>query len=282
MVPFRTEKVTDRITRIYAVCTELCYLVEGDDRAALIDNGSGFGSLRDVVKDLTNKPLIVLLTHGHTDHAMGSGEFTDCDLYLNSVDEYIYGPHGDYKFRHEGMGLADEGVVIAEEDYVPTIPFSYYKDLKGGDSFDLGGETIEIYDCPGHTKGSVVMLMKEARILLLGDACNGFTFLQESYSLSIEHYEESLKRMKEQVAGKYDRLLASHGDGELPLGIIDGNIQLCEDIKAGRTDDVPMEFRGNPGLIAKAMGPNGRVDGGCGNIVYVKEQVWEDGSLCRA
>ncbi|MCD8019443.1 MAG: MBL fold metallo-hydrolase [Clostridiales bacterium] len=280
MISFRTEKVTDRITRIYAVCGELCYLVEGDDRAALIDTGSGFGSLRHAVEQLTEKPLLVLLTHGHTDHAMGSGEFMDCEKYLSHEDAYIYGPHGDYDFRHKGMALAKEGVTIAEEDYIPTIPFSSYLNLKGGDQFDLGGEVIEIYDFPGHTKGSVVMLMKNARILLLGDACNNNTFLHESYSLSIEHYEESLKKARNQLEGKYDRILASHGNGELPVDIMDGMIAVCEDIKAGNTDDIPMEFRGEMGLVAKARGPVGRIDGGSGNIVYSREQIWKDGSLC--
>ncbi|MCD7746542.1 MAG: MBL fold metallo-hydrolase [Lachnospiraceae bacterium] len=280
MITFRTEKVTGRVTRIYAVCTELCYLVEGDDRAALIDTGSGFGSLRQVVDQLTDKPLIVLLTHGHTDHAMGCGEFMDCDKYLSHVDEYIYDLHGDDKFRHEGMALAEDGVVVTEEDYIPTIPFSSYRDLKEGDRFDLGGESIEIYELPGHTKGSVVMLLKNERMLLLGDACNGFTFMHENHSISIEHYEENLKKVKEKVAGKYDRILLSHGNGEAPLDIIDGVIGVCEDIKVGNTDDLPMEFRGKKGWIAKAMGPNGRIDGGTGNIVYSKEQIWTDGSLC--
>ncbi len=273
MVNFKTEKVTDRITRIFAVCTELCYLVEGDDKAALIDTGSGFGSLRKVVDGLTDKPLIVLLTHGHTDHAMGCGEFMDVPNYMNRVDEYIYKLHGAYDFRHEGMKLAEEGVVITEEDYIPTAPFSLYRDMRDGDTFDLGGETIEIYGCPGHTKGSVVMLMKNERVLLLGDACNGFTFLHENYSISIDKYEKSLIALKEKLAGKYDRVLASHGDGELPITIIDGNIRNCEDIKAGNVDNVPMEFRGTHGLIAKKHAENG-------NIVYSKEQIWEDGSLC--
>lgn len=39
MVKFRTEKVTERVTRIYAICTELMYLVEGDEKAVLIDTG---------------------------------------------------------------------------------------------------------------------------------------------------------------------------------------------------------------------------------------------------
>ena len=271
MLEFKTEKVTDRITRIYAFCTELIYLVEGEERAALLDTGSGFGSLKAAVDKLTDKPVTVLLTHGHTDHAMGSLEFSD--VYLNLEDEYIYHPHGDRAFRHEGMSLAED-VVITEENYIETAPFSLYNDMKGGDSFDLGGVTIEIYDCPGHTRGSVVMLIKEERALLLGDACNGFTFLFQDYSLPIETYEENLKKLKPQVEGKYDIVLSSHGDGRLDLDIIDSMILLCEDIKHGNVDDVPMTFRGDSGLIAKAMEPDGRVDGGHGNIVYNKENIW--------
>ncbi len=280
MITFRTEKMTDRITRIYGICTELCYLVEGDERAALIDTGSGFGSLRSAVKRLTEKPLVILITHGHTDHAMGCGEFMDCEMFLSHRDEYIYSPHGDSVFRHEGMSLTEENITITENDYIPTIPFSNYHDLKGGDSFDLGGEMIEIYDLPGHTRGSVVMLIKNARMLLLGDACNKFTFLHESYSLSVAHYEENLIALKDKMEGKYDFVLASHGDGKLPLNIIDEVIGVCEDIKNGNTDDMPMEFRGVKGLIAKALGTDGRIDRGSGNIVYSKKQVWEDGSLC--
>lgn len=274
MVKFQTEKITDRVTRIYAVCTELMYLVEGEDRAALIDTGSGFGSLKAVVEQLTRKPVIVLLTHGHTDHAMGAGEFET--VYMNHKDDYIYGPHGEKAFRLDGMKMADGYEQIEESDYIPTVSPENFKNLQGGDVFDLGQVTIEIFDCAGHTRGSVAMLIKEERMLLLGDACNEFTFLYEDYSLTVSEYAENLKRLKAETDGKYDMALASHGNGQLPQNIIEGVIGVCEDIKAGRTEDIPFSFRGTHGLIAKALtGPGGkRADGGSGNIVYCKERIW--------
>ena len=67
---FRSEKIQERITRIYAFSTELMYLVEGNDRAALLDTGSGIGFVRPYVETLTSKPISVFLTHGHVDHAI--------------------------------------------------------------------------------------------------------------------------------------------------------------------------------------------------------------------
>lgn len=276
MVNFKTEKVSDRITRIYGICTELMYLVEGEERAALIDTGSGFGSLKTVVESLTEKPVIVLLTHGHTDHAMGAGEFET--VYLNHEDDYIYGPHGDERFRWEGVEMSEEYKAVTPKDYIPTVPVETFYDLSPGDRFDLGGCSIELYACAGHTRGSLVMLVPEERTLLMGDACNAFTFLFEDYSLSIEEYEENLKRLREEIAGKCDTYLAFHGDGRLPQNIIDEVIEVCEDIQSGNVDDVPMSFRGNTGLVAKATtGPGGgRIDGKTGNIVYNKERIFKE------
>ncbi|MGG7147993.1 MBL fold metallo-hydrolase [Clostridium butyricum] len=273
MVEFHAEKISKRVTRISAICTELMYLVEGDEKAVLIDTGSGFGSLKKFIKGLTDKPLMVLLTHGHTDHAMGAGEF---DLvYMNHKDDYIYGPHGIDDFRWDGLRMSPEYDKVTKEDYLETAPVEKFRNLNGGDVFYLGGVTIEVYDCAGHTKGSVVMLIKEERMLLLGDACNSNTFMFQDYSISISEYEENLKKLKKEIDGKYDIVLASHGNGQSPIDIIDGVIQLCDDIKSGNVDDIPFTFRGDSGFIAKATeGYNGiRIDRGSGNIVYNKQRI---------
>lgn len=271
---FKVEKVSDRITRIYAFSSELMYLVEGNDRAALLDSGSGIGFVRPVVERLTNKPVVVLLTHGHVDHAMGASEFPAEDVYINQEDAYIYKDHSSHAFRQSGLFLMgpNSEMVVPEEDFTPLVPITAYRDLKEGALFDLGGISVEIYACPGHTKGSLVMLIPEERILLLGDACNGFTFVFEDYSTSIEEYQASLIRLEELVAGKYDTVLTSHGDGKAAAEIIRENIDLCQQILDGTAGKQPMEFRGNHGLVAGA-----HVEPGHGNIVYNQDKIW----LCK-
>ena len=48
-----------------------------------------------------------------------------------------------------------------ETDYIPAASCESFLDIKEGDVFDLGGVIIGIFACPGHTFGSVVMLLRE-------------------------------------------------------------------------------------------------------------------------
>ena len=81
---YATEKINDNLTLIRSLSGELLYLVEGTERAALIDTCVGVGHLRVFVDSLTDKPLTVLLTHGHMDHAPGAPEFDT--VYMNERD----------------------------------------------------------------------------------------------------------------------------------------------------------------------------------------------------
>ena len=271
MITFEHEKISPTTTRIRAPGMELMYLVEGTEKAALIDTGSGLGFLRACVEQLTDKPIIVLLTHGHVDHAMGAGEFEE--VYMNHADDYIYVQHADMGFRRDGLFLCTQKVEDAE--IIPAKPLETIHQMAGGDSFDLGGLHIDIYDLPGHTRGSVVMLIREERVLLLGDACNYLTFLHEPYSTTVREYKENLEAVKPQLEGKYDAVYLSHGSGDGSVGLIDGVIQVCADIMAGKTDDVPFGFKDSKGFLAKAeIQRDVRADGGIGNVIYNKERIF--------
>lgn len=264
---FQTEKISARVTRIFAFNTELMYLVEGDDRAALLDTGSGFGSLRACVRALTDKPVTVLLTHGHTDHALGAAEFDD--VWLSPLDEAVYRRHSDMDFRRASGAMWPEFSLLRDEQIVPPLPVSAMKPLAAGMAFDLGGETVECFACPGHTPGSMALLLREERMLLLGDGCNHMTFLFDEYASPVADYKSALETLREQTAGRCDRVLLSHGDGEGVPDMIERVIAVCEDILSGRADDAPFEFLGTRARLAKAVGTDRkRLDGGAGNIVY--------------
>src|SRR5665647_2004767 len=45
------------------------YIIEGSQKAMLIDTGTKCEKLDEVVRHITNKPLYVVITHLHSDHA---------------------------------------------------------------------------------------------------------------------------------------------------------------------------------------------------------------------
>jgi glyoxylase-like metal-dependent hydrolase (beta-lactamase superfamily II) len=273
---FKYEKISDNTTRIFGPTQELMYLIEGNDRAVLIDTGTGVGNLKALVDSLTNKPYFVILTHGHLDHAMGASVFED--VYMNPADNEVYKLHSNMMMRKEylKMNMGENFAKIKEEDYILASPCNRFQTVLPGDTFDLGGINLEICIGAGHTLGSITILIVQERALLLGDACNYFTFLFDEHSLGVTSYEKNLLELDKYTKGHYDKVYLSHGDGNAPKEMLQSVIELCEDIKAGNTDDVPFKFLTYNAFLAKALDETWkRVDGGIGNIVYNKEKVNE-------
>lgn len=271
---FSAEKVEDNIVRIHGMAGELMYLVEGDEKAVLIDTGSGAGDLKGYVEQMTDKPLTVLLTHGHVDHASGAAAFDN--VYINHLDDAVYAEHNQLAVRQGFIESQNpEGYAALEDsDYVPQRDVLDYQALNDGDEFDLGGTTLVAYDAAGHTPGTMAILFKEQRILMTGDAANMSTFLFDQYTLGIKSYKESMEDLDAKTGGQYDKVFLSHGSGDAPVELMGNITQLCTDIQNGNVDDVPFEFMGMQAYIAKEINAQfERVDGLVGNIIYSKEKV---------
>ena len=273
---FQTEAIRPGLWRIWDVSHTAFYLVEGQNAAALIDSGVGVGSVRDVVMGLTDKPVSVWITHGHVDHAMGASEFDE--IHMDPADLPVFAAHSDMTMRQgyvagAAMAGADPTAVagVRATDFLPPPEAERLLPLSDGERVDLGGIHLRFYKLEGHTTGSMTVLLEEWRILILGDACNAFTYLFDPSCPTVEQYRENLLRFRERTDGSYDRLLFSHGTGEGDAAMIGNVIRVCEDVLAGHSDAVP--FRGPFGdsaVIAKEMDfvRFCRVDGGEGNIVY--------------
>ena len=274
MVHFDVYPVTDHITGFLGRFHERCYLVKGTERAALIDTGCGFGSLKAEVDKVNDKPLIVLLTHGHQDHAMGAVEFNE--VYLNPKEEEVYTRQCDRDYRLWGLKISRDAVKVTPDDLLPPAPFSRFRPLHAGDVFDLDGTTLEAFACPGHTRGNLVILDREHKILFSGDAVSRASFLLGREATSVEEYRDGLIRLRSLLDGKVDRILEGHGNGELPFEIFDAVIQVCNEVLAGKSDRIPYDLRGYVGFTAKARKPHSldRVDGGYGNLLYREDKLW--------
>lgn len=269
---FHNERVAANITKISDVSGVHAYLVEGSDKAALIDTCSGAGNLKQHVESLTQKPLVVICTHGHVDHAGGTFGFDT--VYLSEKDAGLVQEHTTINFR---KGYVDSTVPpdsISLEDFMPQYE-GEYQNLSDGQIFALGDCTLEAIALPGHTQGMTCILFQENRTLLLGDACNIFTFLFSPEASSVEKYKSNLLGLLRHE-DRYDGVWFSHGPHYGSKTIVNECVELCDDIMTGKTDNIPFNFMGQTAFIAKAMNPDySRVDGKFGNIVFNQEKVFE-------
>lgn len=272
---YSSEKINKSITAIRSMTGEIMYLIEGENKAALIDTCLGVGHLKAFVEQLTNKPITVILTHGHIDHAMGAPEFDE--VYMNLKDEPVYAAMSGIEERkgYIAANLLGELTDFNEEDYVKPYPINFLN-LQDGDSFDLGGIHLDIYSLPGHTKGTMVILIREEGVLILGDGCNTATFLFDENPLTVEMYRSNLIALEQRLRGKYHRVFLCHHDMEVSIDIMKNVIEVCDMIMEGNTDDIPFTFMGHTYFIAKAVGEHfRRLDGMEGNIIYHKDKVKE-------
>lgn len=261
---YETEKISPCVTGITDVTGGRSFLISGRDRALLVDTGIGAGDLKDVVDALTALPYDVALTHAHVDHAGGTWAFAE--VYLNPADDALFRCHTTRENQRGYIGAIAPLINAADalgEGQCRFLP------MREGHIFHLGGLDVEAIAVPGHTPGMTCMLIRQERMLLLGDACNGRVFLFDEEASSVESYCQSLMHLC-QWEDAFDTALFSHGPAVQPKTMLHGCIRVAQDILNGRDDRIPFAFMGKSAWLAKAVEADGitRKDGGIGNIVY--------------
>ncbi|MEY2734886.1 MAG: hypothetical protein RLZ58_295 [Pseudomonadota bacterium] len=137
-----------------------CSLVWCDDtrQAAVIDPGGDLEVILSAVDEHGLKLQQIWLTHAHIDHAGATAELS---ARLNLP---IIGPHPGDQFWIDG--LPQQGVMFGFprcEAFTPT------RWLHDGDTVTLGGHTLNVRHCPGHTPGHVVFHSPEMNRAFVGD-----------------------------------------------------------------------------------------------------------------
>ena len=172
-----------------------CFLVEGTERACLIDTGVGIADVAAVVKTLTDKPLTVLITHAHEDHLGGGVWFPE--VYVHPADfgtaRFYFNPFVKMGFLHmQNSKRKSYGIpyrAAFQRDYRPK-----FLPVNDGDAFDLGGRKIETYSTPGHSVGSVTFRDTLTGALFVGDHVNLLTTLQYVGAAPMEVWLQSAEK----------------------------------------------------------------------------------------
>jgi glyoxylase-like metal-dependent hydrolase (beta-lactamase superfamily II) len=203
-----------------------CTLIVGSEKALLFDTGCGTRNLWTAVNGLTNRPLIVVNSHGHFDHTFGNYLFDS--VFMHRDDMEIYKIYTSSDFRKKlASGMPGNFEIYADLVYKSKINF-----VNEGDSFDLGDRTLEVIYVPGHTKGCIALFDRKKRILFGGDTISQqvWMFLEESTDMST--YIESLKKIK---SLDFDIIIASHSEGIYDKGIVDKLIHCAENIDISKS-----------------------------------------------
>ncbi|MCL1940874.1 MAG: MBL fold metallo-hydrolase [Synergistaceae bacterium] len=119
--------------------------------SVFIDPAAVTPSIMNLIKSDGIELKAVLLTHGHIDHVAGLGD----DDFLDMLDGEIYMNNGDSKM------LTDPPREFARKYGFDFDGISSFKDMKDGDELSFGDIRIKVIATPGHTEGSVCLLVGE-------------------------------------------------------------------------------------------------------------------------
>ena len=222
-------------------------LMVGAHHALLFDTGYGFGDLKSLVRTITDKPLYVVNSHGHVDHACGNAQFGGA--WIHPADMALALEHNGPQMRMAELETAEVPMDFDLEAYLHLGPGELI--LVGeGHSFDLGGLTLEVIHLPGHTAGSIGLWCPERRLLWVGDAVNCFVwlFLPEAQSLST--YIASLQKAAKLP---FTHMLQSHEPDPVPKRKLWDYLDLAEhlDFEAGTLVPAPLGYEGETRICTR-------------------------------
>lgn len=200
------------------------YLLIGNTKALLIDAGCGAGYLKGCVEQLTSLPIILAATHRHPDHIGGAWQFQQ--YYASKRD---CGPIYDLMCTPmicRKMVKANQGEITIH----PPL-FSHVKciSLERQQSFDLGGRIITCRNVPGHTKGSVVFLEEDRKLMFTGDDANPYMWMQLPGCTSVQEWMNGACVIREYLRNGYTAFYG-HGDGRQNESQVDQLIKVAEQI----------------------------------------------------
>lgn len=158
--------------------------------AAIVDPGGDLDRILAAVAKTGAKPVKILLTHGHLDHASGTADLAE------RLAIPVEGPQREDLHLLEALPRQCELY-----GFPPARVFTPDRWLEQGDTVRFGQEELEVLHCPGHTPGHLVFFHRKARLALVGDVL----------------FKGSIGRT-DFPHGDYDQLIASIRGRLWPLG----------------------------------------------------------------
>jgi glyoxylase-like metal-dependent hydrolase (beta-lactamase superfamily II) len=210
-----------------------CFLVAGGERAVLIDTGLGIADIGLATARLTDRPVLVVNTHSHSDHRGGNWRFADVAAHplaattlTQPVDRgnlksylkvaraqlaaYEHVREADDRFFHLFTAAtrprplppdADEWTVPAGPEPAP---------LADGQRIDLGGRELTVLHTPGHSLDSLCLLDERSGLLFAGDTLITGDFWAHTPDTQIEVFAVTLRKLANELAAALRAIYPAH------------------------------------------------------------------------
>lgn len=125
----------------------------------VIDPGADADVIVQKIKASGMKPTMIIHTHGHFDHAGGTGNLAeqlggDLPIGLHRDELEIYN------------ALPNQGAMFGMTAEAPPEPTLW---LEHGGRLTVGGLDLEIRHTPGHSPGSVCLILESEPLAVVGD-----------------------------------------------------------------------------------------------------------------
>ena len=217
-----------------------CFLVEGRDRAALIDAGTGIGDLRGLVEELTSLPLTLVISHSHWDHVGSVSRFSGwAEVLVHPLEasrlragvpnermrSYVGGDHL--------RGAPPAGLDLDRIEITGVDPDGYLDD---GSIVDLGGRTLEVLHVPGHSPGLLALLDRDSGALFTTDAVYGGSLYAHLPGVDFPGYVETARRLGA-LEPEIRNVYPSHNERRLEPAILGRVDRAFREVADGRRPD---------------------------------------------
>lgn len=188
MTKYFIDTISSTLTSFTSRRNHVFYLIEGESVAYVIDTAMEPSPIRPLLEQYTDKPLVLLVTHMHCDHMYHADEF-----------ETVYVPEGDLAAWNRLRKEAWFATVIFKER-PKRYAVANYHSFKGGKNFELSSTAqLAVIEAPGHSPGSSLFIYEAEKIVFVGDAFYGNTWLWLPGSGTLSDYLQMIEGLLEQL-----------------------------------------------------------------------------------
>jgi glyoxylase-like metal-dependent hydrolase (beta-lactamase superfamily II) len=230
----------------------ISYLIIGSEKAILFDTGMGIKDISKVVKQLTDREVIVINSHTHFDHVGDNHRFEEIYVYDDgrSVDLLLNGQPNEalrhdmnadlfYEGYPEGFDPDAYVILPARKDQINIV--------QHGAVFDLGDRKVEVMYTPGHSTDAIMLLDRDNKMLFTGDTFYPdwlFAFFDDEWGESnLEVYEATMKEVAK-LAPELDYVLPCHNKALVSPAVLPMVVDAFGKVNRGELEHTKSELYG--------------------------------------